>query len=654
MPGLMTPTVGPSTGVTNRLNAFEQDMSAVDQARRNTENSLNSFNSIAKDLIAIRLQAHNAANEARLTDYSLRLQQEHNSILNDLKTKTNKDAIDARESVIQSFDEVKKRLTDELKGQDPQVIDGFLKRAQQLSFNAQAEADAYIVEQSVSYRDTQRKAQVDSLYEQMAMNFDNPVLFSKFREEFEQARAIQDDELGIEPGSPLSTAKTLKYTDELYSNEAVRLIGLKRFGDAQNILVNAAKSGLIRADNYNKQISTLVAQRENAARQAEADAQRRASFAMAQQRHAAQMETEQLKQQKFIREEYEAKLKDQYGDIPEYKRRAQIATYAQALKDNDAFKYSEQTVVDPVTGIESVVQVENTKAQQDALIRDQALKSQWEYEISRSIENQAELTAFNSINEAAKQGQGDSALERAEYTYERMPQGASKDILGNSIERIRRSNISDEEVEARIKSNFDYSAPTSTAMAKEKIKYMNPQDIPVDRDGKVDYIALKIKLNNGGIDNFDMGAIGDIAQKKVDAQKSATSALYSSKDFERIRSNSLDVVLNQLLDDDVLDDEFFSIDMDDGSSSDVEDRNKYAAATYIKQKVLDDLEKQADAAGLKDPTERQRYIISIASNASTKELFKKYAADYLYDADKMTNEQINAYDDNRIKNWKGK
>lgn len=654
MASLMTPTVAPSTGVTNRLNSFEQDMSSIDQARRNTETNLNAFNSIAKNLLAIRLQAHNAANEARLTDYSMRLQQEHMNILNDLKTKTNKDAIDARDGVVQSFDEAQKRLTDELKGQDPQVIDGFLQKAKQLSFTAQAEADAYIVEQSAKYRDTQRAAQVDNLYEQMALNFDNPVMFSKFKEEFEQARAMQDDELGIEPDSALSLAKTLKYTDDLYTNEATRLIGLKRFGDAKAILVNAAKGGLIRANNYNKQIASLVAQQESAARQAEADAQRRASFAMAQERHIAQLETEKLKQEKYQRDAYEQYLKDQYGEIPQYKRNAQIAMYVKGLKDNDAFKYSEQAIIDPDTGVQSIVTVENTAAQQNALINAEALKLQDNFELSRSIENQFDSIAYNVIGTAAQQGQGDTVLERAEYTYERMPQGADKEILGTHIQRLRSQDITEEEIETRVKTRFDFSKPTSTALAKEQIKNMAPQEVPVDANGNVDVLALKIKLNNKGIDNFDVLATNEEARKLVESQKNERAKLYESKGFKAARNSILDNVLYQLIDDDIISEDVFSIDLSDGSSSDPEDRNKYAAALALKQKVEQELEKKADAAGITDPNERQRYIISISNNASTKELFRQFSLDYQFDSDQMTNEEINAYNDERIKNWKGK
>lgn len=652
MASLLTPTVGPGSGITNRVNSFEQNLGYVDRVQRTTESGLNELNTLAKGVISMRLAAHNAANDARITDYSLRLQQEHLNVLNDLKSKTNKDAIDARESVLKSFDEIQERLGSELKDQDPYVINSFNAKAKELAFRAQSEADAYIVEQSVKYRDSQRAAQLDNLYEQMAMNFDNPVLFSKAREEFEAARAQQDDELGIEPGSEMSIQKTMKYTDELYSNEAIRLIGQKRFGEADKMLKGAAQNGLIKADSYNKHLANLLAQQESAARQAEMDAQRRANFAMAQQRHAEQMQTEQLKQEKLKREAQDDFYKRMYSPLPEYERNAMLASRVQSLKDNDVFKYSNKVVVDEATGLETVMTVENAPEVQEQLITMQAMEDQRNYEQTRTVGGIVERNAFNALAQAAAQGNGDTVLERADDYLLSLPDGPEKEVLANSISFVRNGGYKEDEIEGRMKMQYDLSKPTSTALAKNVVSDMNLNEIPQTQDGKVDLIALRAKIGQKGISNYDVLAINKEAQKKIDAQKKVDTSLFESKPYLNVRKSTMTTVAYKMLDDDLLSDEVFSFDLDDGSSSDPEDREKYAAGQHVIQKVIEELEQRVNNAGLATAEERQRYFISLVNNASTKELFLKYARDYTYDVGKMSVDELNAYDDERIENWK--
>ncbi len=340
------------------------------------------------------------------------------------------------------------------------------------------------------------------------------------------------------PGSEMSIQKTMKYTDELYTNEAIRLIGQKRFGEADKMLKGAAQNGLIKADSYNKHLANLLAQQEAAARQAEMDAQRRANFAMAQQRHAEQMQTEQLKQEKLKREAQDDFYKRMYSPLPEYERNAMLASRVQSLKDNDVFKYSNQVVVDEATGLETVMTVANTPQVQEQLIAMQALKDQREFEQTRTVSGMVERDSFNALAQAAAQGNGDTVLERADDYLLTLPDGPEKELLERSINFVRTGGYKEDEIEGRMKMQYDLSKPTSTALAKNVVSDMNLNEIPQTQDGKVDSIALRAKIGKKGISNYDVLAINKEAQKKIDAQKKVDTSLFESKPYLNVQALS--------------------------------------------------------------------------------------------------------------------
>lgn len=649
MASLMAPSVAPSAGITQRLNSFESNISAVKEASRDYRNSLGQFNQLAKSVIQVQLAAHNAANEAKLTDYSLRLQKAHNDILNDLKTKTNKDAVDARAGVMKSFADIEKQLSDELANEDPSVVEGFKKQAQKTLFNSQTNADAYVMEQSVKYRDTQRAAQIENLAQDMALNMENPVMYSKALEEFRSARAQQDDELGIEAGSDASKAMDRKVTDSIYGSEITKLIGLKKFGAADNTLQNAVKNEFINANTYNRALVDLFISREAAARQAEMDAQRRARFKAAQAKDAWDIKNAMLKNEMLKDEKIRQELKKQYGKLPDYEINAIQHQMQNKLEASDVYKKREITELDPETGAEITKTVDIDPETRKRLIALDAAKFTQKFVTDRDAMMSAEEEALNIVSDAAREGNGDSVISRAMDTLASMPDSAEKEALYKSIEHIRK-NVPEGELEARVVYGMDVTKPSSTALAKDALDYLQPNQIPTDANGNVDSIALRGILKQKGISNYSATDIKAIAQKKVKQAKDARENTFTSKDFVTSRNTALVSIGDALLNEGILDDERLSFDPRDASSKKAEDQEKYAAGRYVLRRVMDDIEQRV--ANIQDPNERQRAVQLIIRSSETKELIKRYADDDAFDRNLMSNDEMNQYNDARIERWR--
>ncbi len=650
MASLMAPTVEPSAGITQRLNSFESDLSPIRESHKEVKNSLGQFNQIAKTAMQFQLEAHNAANEAKLTDYSLRLQKAHADILNDLKTKTNKDAIDAREGVMQSFSDIQDKLAQELSEEDPYVINGFKQRAQQTLYNSQTHADAYVIEQSIRYRDTQRAAQVENLGEQMALHMDNPVMYSKAMEDFRAARAQQDDELGIEAGSDISKVMDRKVTDSIYSSEITKLIGLKKFGNADRMLKNAKGNEFINANTYNKAIVDLFAAREAAARQAEIDAQRRARFKSQQAKDAWDIKNAMAKNELLKLDYTKKELQMQYGPLSEAEKNAYEFKLIRDMEASDAFKEREIEEIDPETGQKVLKTVQLDAETRNKMIRMSAAKAANQFETSRNARNTAVQLALNTVADAAASGHGDSTIAKAVDAYESMPDGAEKDELGEAIGLIRQE-VPESDLEARVQYKMDRSYIGDTAKAKEYIHRRDPSKIPTRPDGQVDIIKLRDNLAKEGISNYEATEIRADAQKLIDSSRDKKNQVYTTPGFAQMREVAAVSVGAGLVENGLLDDERISFNSADAKSRDAKVRERYTAGQYASRKVIEEFESRV--ASILDPAERQSRFLQLISSHEAKELMVKYGEEYYYDRNLMSVDELNAYDEKRINKWRG-
>lgn len=652
MASLMAPTVEPSAGITQRMNSFESDMSPIRESQKEIKNSLGQFNQIAKTALQFQLEAHNAANEAKLTDYSLRLQKAHADILNDLKSKTNKDAVDAREGVMQSFTDVQDKLASELANEDPSVIDGFKQQAQKTLYNSQTNADAYVIEQSIRYRDTQRAAQVENLGEQMALHMDNPVLYSKAMEDFRAARAQQDDELGIEAGSDASKVMDRKVTDSIYGSEITKLIGLKKFGNADRMLKNAKGNEFITANTYNRAIVDLFTSREAAARQAEMDAQRRARFKAQQAKDAWDIKNAMAKNELLKDQILDKDLKNRYADIPEYKLRFMKDQFAKKMMaETDAHKYKEVMELDPMSGVMVPKLVERTPEERQFYVNIDASKYADGLNKMRNIDNAIVDNATNLFMDAVAQGNGDSALARVDDYLSSLPESEQKKELQVSKE-VMKEKFSEAELETMAGYKYGITKPKSTDLANDIVSRMPLEKIPVDANGKTDMLAMRKVMSDYGISNYNVTTVRERADARIAKQQDAKNAAYNSRDMELSRDAAVVSVASALLNEGLIDDSRFSFNAADAKNRDPAVREKYAAGRAIVRRLLDDVESQV--AGILDPNERNSRSLRILHSYETKEKLKRYAEDDSYDRNLMTVDQLNSYEESRIKEWQAK
>ena len=242
MPSLMVPTAAAAQGVTNRLNTFESDFSDIRQARAQMSQEAATQQQLINNAIGMATAAHNAANDALVLDYSNRLERDQMQLLMDLRTKSNKAAIDSYKHTLDAMHSAVQRYSEELQDADPSVKAAFAQAAQRLSLKSTAAVDAYVIQESKNYRTNELKARVDLAAEDVMRNFDNPVLRSAALERWHAARQLQDADLGIEWGSAQSKSANLESMSAVYSAKADELSEMDNFAGSMAVIEEGLRS----------------------------------------------------------------------------------------------------------------------------------------------------------------------------------------------------------------------------------------------------------------------------------------------------------------------------------------------------------------------------------------------------------------------------
>lgn len=643
---LMAPTVAPSQGVTNRFNNFESNLSPIAQAGFEAQKLGAQTKEILKQALQMRVAAHNAANEALVTDYTNRLHKETADIFNQLKTKTNKAAVDARPEVMDALQQAHARFSEELKDKDPYVVNKFKEAAQTALFDAQTKADAYIMEQSIKYRDTERAAQIANLVESYASNIENPVMAQKYKAELDAARAQQNDELGIVNGSESDKAAYRALLTPVSQNQIDKYIGLKQFNVARDALHGFFSSGEITAEAYNDSLVKLVRSEETARRQAEADYMRRVRFANSQKLAAEKLLTERERRKKLIYEAQKRKFEDLYGDMSKAEENALYFNIFDKLNKDPNYR---RTYTD-ANGNEQ----KYTDDQRDMLIKQDTDSAVRKIKQDRNMRANVENSNYDMLAILERHGSGDSPSERVKNSFSKLHggqtlEGVPYELLRNAYEQWQQTGSNEGELDAMLQLRQVSRIPDATALTLEKVKRMAARgDIPLDRQGNADLLQLGLTLNEQGYENYDFSKINTAAEQYAKGKMTAADQQFNSSELANERTDVLMTCAATQFEalEDQYDDlsDYISFDPSDSSGK---NKAKYIVGKGVTARIALELENEASSIAFDSVQEKQKWFIMRAAQSDVQARIRFYIEEALYYRNGMTIEQVNSFDDRR-------
>lgn len=517
MPSLMVPTVAAPQGITNRVNGFESDFSDIRQAQTQSSREAAAQQQLLANAITMATEAHNAANEAMVLDYANRLEREHQQIMTGLRTKSNKDAVDAYQSTLGQMQAAVDRYSEELKDADPSVKTAFMQVAQRVSLRSISNVDAYVIQESKRYRTNELKARVEIAAEDVMRNFDNPALRNSAIARWKAARQAQDADLGIEWGSAQSISSNLESMSPVYASKADMLSNMENYAGALEIIQEGIAGGYLKGDAANKAIARTYARQEVTKRQRLADARAAQSHAQSMALAQEKMRTEELKQAKYVREQVENAAKIANSPMSPYLKSAAIdTTAAQLLKSKDYLPGAPQELRQMQALADATVAVEQESARRDksALANNQALQT-------------AQLLAGLGT------GHGDNAWESALWAAQAinndalpLPDGYTKELINSQLAVLQNSpNFTPESVTAALNLRFGRAPSRATDLAVGYVAMLNPTELPRTAQGEVDLLQLNTFLSEQGLSNYDITKVANLAQQKVATIKDTDAAL---------------------------------------------------------------------------------------------------------------------------------
>ena len=600
MPSLMVPTAAAAQGVTNRLNTFESDFSDIRQARAQMSQEAATQQQLINNAIGMATAAHNAANDALVLDYSNRLERDQMQLLMDLRTKSNKAAIDSYKPTLDAMHSAVQRYSEELQDADPSVKAAFAQAAQRLSLKSTAAVDAYVIQESKNYRTNELKARVDLAAEDVMRNFDNPVLRSAALERWHAARQLQDADLGIEWGSAQSKSANLESMSAVYSAKADELSEMDNFAGSMAVIEEGLRTGLLKAEAANKAKARTYARQEVAQRQALADARAAQSHAQSMALAQEKLKTEALKQRKYIAEETEKAIKIANSPMsaPD-KSAATDVTAKKLIADPEYCKDLPQDLREAQAYTDAALYVEQASASRDkvAVAQNKALQT-------------AQVLSFMG------QGHGDSAWESALWAANAIksgqmaaPKGMSAELVSSQIELLQQSpQFGPESLNAALNLNFGRAAPGATDLATNIVANLPADKIPTDAQGNLDSLKLNALLTREGVTNYDFNRIETQAASKVANKQNPNTAIldetYVTDSLRAIMSEKAEDWLDENFDDiDVL--ESFDFSLESGGDPLVN-----AAGSAVMEQVLYDCQEDAKTELKRSPNLTEAQLVS--------------------------------------------
>lgn len=488
MPQLMAPTVGPNSNVGQRFNAPKQDVSGIAQQKVAAATGLQrKMTSIAESVLQLQVTARAMANEAMVTDYVNRYEQEAKRAISELKTKSNLDAIDAVPQVHKLLEDNMQRYSEQLMERDNYVQRSFAEKAQQLSYQYRNEADAYGMEQSVKYRDTERG-------NQLTLRIDNYfAAMGTAQEGVKRAEALATfglilDDQGIDPNSDTAKVMWQTQTTKAHTTRADNFIELNQFGMARNTVNQAYARGELSAQVRSEYLAKIIG-------------------------------AEEIHNEKMARKAAAAAgaILDRYKKMTHEQKQAFLDSTKQKLYEAGAFS----EIKDP--------------QQRDFMIGSEANKQMRQFENQMYLEQAQEDHLYRLANQLARGAQGDSMLERVRSGLEiARKQGSYNGVpveVAETVFRDVKSSGSEQAVNERLLQGVEVEPIDTSELMKLRIQLefaSGKSSISYGLDGQIDRAAMRARLQDMGFDDPDMVIAETELLKIAQADQDTRNALFAS------------------------------------------------------------------------------------------------------------------------------
>ena len=636
MPSLMAPSVGPSSNVGQRFHAPSQDMRFTQHGANATRAMQEQIANISGTVLQLQATARATANDALVTDFLNRYETKAQSALNDLKSKTNLDAIDAVPQIHKMLDEEEQALSQQLQGRDSYVLRSFREKVQNSKNRFRNAADAYGIEQTISYRDSmtanQLKMAVDTVYENFGTAMEEPS-----RQAAREIFLRQMDEKGIDPNSDIAKALWQEQFTDAHTSRVDVALSLNQFGVATEAINLGFEKGEVSAKVRAEQLAKIYVAQEAYKEEQLRKARAAARDAEARARHAAYM-AEQARKAEIARQE--AAMAPYKNWNPEQERAMDMRLYND-IHDKGFFNY----IKDPD---------ERKAAEMSAAINGRKV-IQRSYDLNQQRDEQV----TRSLAMLASKGQGDSLWDRAVDAAKQIEAGANIDGMSadyaNSVLQTALEFGTKEQINNKIDAYY-LTAPVDTTDVAVTFaeSYFTTNGVPIEGgSGQIDRVKIGQIMAANGYRNYDLNKVLEPLKKIASNTREQNARIAGSAAQRQGYLNSgMRIALN------VVDSDLFELPegWDEIFDFDQNGRNKErvtAARQIIDELISAELEPLLNRQGVK-PEE----IIAAVQNYEGSFRYKQDVADaisaYMYRWNLMTVEQRNAYEQAQINAKLGK
>ena len=199
------------------------------------EGTAKQIKAVSDTIVELQLQQQKIYAEARAQDLTNQMRTDINAELRELFSLQKQDAITYRSSMDEKLQKIRTKYLSQTGKDDPIVRQLLDRSSTRAVFEASNQADAYVMEQSVAYREATNQAAVSLAAEDAAANY-GTAMYEQSKREFDAALDKMLDERGFTPGDEGWQEAQLKAYDELHGSSIAGQIDLKDYGGARKAL----------------------------------------------------------------------------------------------------------------------------------------------------------------------------------------------------------------------------------------------------------------------------------------------------------------------------------------------------------------------------------------------------------------------------------
>ena len=641
----MAPTVGPSSNISERFSTPKQDISGITQKRVSSAKAMQEqVSNIANTVLQLQAAARATANDALVTDFLNRYETKAQAAFNDLKGKTNLDAIDAVPKIHQFLEEEEQALTLQLQKRDEYVRRAFKERVQNIKNRYRNNVDAYGMEQTISYRDTmtenQLKMAADTVYQNFGTAMEEPS-----RQAAREIFLRQMDEKGIDPNSDIAKAEWQELFSDAHTSRVDVAIKLNQFDIATEAINLAYDKGEVSAQTRGENLAKIFI-----AKEAYAQEQLRKARAAAAEARAIASAKRAAESAARAREKHQAWLADRARAERERAEKAAIESFAPmtpAEKNAVAFRFRQDAEK------EGMFDYIKDPTERDQAYDRYATRAVNDLELKKDAFERNRQQTTRGLAALASVGQGDSYDARIMDAVTRAKESGATEVAGMSLDSAlaivaEGQNLfgSREQLNTAVDLHFANEPVDTTARALDFTSIWLSQNGVPAYGNEIDYDKVYGAIEAEGFRNYDVSKVNKLVDKYANSQRQEQNAMVNSAREKQFFVDNSFAVFKRMVDSESFAlpenwDDFFTTDPNG-------DKEKVRNTEALFMRVRDIFSAEIDPRYDLTPEQKRQAYDQRLGAYSAQEIFYDAMWQIMADRNQLLVDDINTYNTRRL------